>query len=90
MNAQKMLRLCKTAANQLDDLGHLLAYIPEEHGATQFVFETPAELHELKHIAKYETTRAMTVEQAAHIQRILARIAFFMSLVPDNVKDSDA
>jgi len=86
MNAKKMIRLCDTALQKLDDLESLLAYIPAEREADRFVYESIAAARELRHIARLETAHAVTVEQASHIQRILSKTGFFLNLVPNTAK----
>lgn len=86
MTPKKMIRLCNTALQKLNDLESLASYIPSIREANRFVYESMAAVRELKHIARLETAHAVTVEQAAHIQRILSRTDFLMSLVPKQAR----
>jgi len=81
-----MMRLCDASIRQLEDLEALLSYLSSEHGAARFVYESLAEVKELRHVAKLETQLNVTTEQAAHIQRILSQTKHFMRMVPDSAR----
>ena len=89
MNVKKMLHLCKLARAILHKLEGLMAYLPDEHDATQFVYMSLQDVRELVHIARHETICNVTVAQASHIHEILSRAAFYLDLVPQRIKDLD-
>lgn len=86
MRANKMLQLCKQALSYLDDLESLLPHLSSEKDAARFVYEAIADVKELKHVAKFETVQNVTVEQATHMNRIMAQIEYYTRIVPDSVK----
>ena len=86
MKAKKMIQHCDAVLQKLDDLEALLSYIPPKKEAHKFVYESIAAAKELRHVAKWETSNAVTVEQAAHIQRLISRTDIFLNMIPENAK----
>ena len=85
MDAQQMMRQCKTVLKQLERLeGHINA-VPKKDVA-KFVFQSIQEIKELYHIARFETAITVTPEQAAHVTKIVNRVTAFMRMLPDDVK----
>jgi len=78
-----MIRRCSVALQKLNELESLLSCIPAHREADRFTYTSIGAVKELKQIAKWETIRAVTVEQASHIQRILSKVDFFLNLVPN-------
>jgi hypothetical protein len=70
----------------LERLEMLVTHIPDAQGASEFVYRSMNDVHELALIAQWETTYNVTVEQTSHINRIISRIHHYMKMVPNNAR----
>lgn len=86
MTDSKMLKLCKTALQKLDDLEALLSHFPAEKEADRFVYTGIRDVRELQQIAKFETQNKVTTQQAAHINRILEQGERLLQSLPDSAR----
>jgi len=88
MNAAKMIQLCDAALDKLDELEGVLAYIPPAEEASSFMYASAPAVRELMMIARLETINNVTVQQAKHIRKLMARLDYLLNLVSRNTGDS--
>lgn len=90
MNAKKMIKQCEIATKKLRQLQGLLFYLLPKYNAAEFTLKSLEAVHELKHIAQYETEHRVTVTQSSHIQRILSKVDYYLTIIPDSAKNNGA
>jgi len=84
MNAKQLMRYCREARYDLEELEDLLPYLKDNLGAAEFISACISDINELEFIAKYETPRQATSRQTKHINKIMLRITNLIGQASDN------
>ena len=85
MRPNKMVALCRNALARLDEIEALLPYVDQRQHA--FIFRSKPDVHELLRIAKFETVKRVTTEQALHINHICEQLDCIYASLPKEIID---